>query len=792
MPNNPDKINELLDQLELLSKKQALFQKEINALQAELYELKYARKTESITPEEVEKPILVEKTDTPLLIEKPIEVPIRPEIPKKTISPKPQIPHQKSDIEKFIGEKLINIIGVLILVFGVGIGAKYAIDNELISPLTRIILGYVVGVGLLGFAIQLKKNYLVFSAVLLSGAMAIMYFITFAAYSFYGLIPQNLTFGLMVIFTIFTVFAALNYDKQVIAHIGLVGAYAVPFLLSDGSGRVLILFSYMAIINVGILSIAIKKYWKALYYSAFAMTWAIFLFWFADNYNTDTHFQLGFTFLAIFFVIFYGVFLAYKLLQKETFEFSDVIMLLINSFIFYGIGYVMLDKHSQGEQLLGLFTLGNAIIHFGVSAIIYQQKLGDKNLFYLVIGLVLAFITIAIPVQLEGHWVVLLWSVEAAIIFWLGREKEIPFYEKLSYILMILAAYCLFYDWTNHYIWENMGYATDIPKIRPIFNPQFLGSIVFIAAFSFINYFNRKKPYTGTLDRLIPPIIHFAIPILLLSAIYFAFYLEIANYFAQSYQASMLSINKPDLGEISYWNEDIRRFGNLWLMNYSLIFSALLAAANIYIVKNRTLGMVNMLILAFAIGIFLLQGMNLLSGLRISYLVKEVGDYYQHGIINIGIRYISYLFVGLALVFLYKYSKEDFMKPLEEKLPVMYDIFLFGTILWIVSTELITWIEMAGYEEAFKFGLSILWVIYALLLIVLGIVQKKKHLRIAAIILLAVTLLKLFFYDLNNLSTIAKVMIFIPLGILLLLISFLYNKYKYLISDEEIQDNQSK
>ena len=86
--------------------------------------------------------------------------------------------------------------------------------------------------------------------MLVSGAMAIMYFITFAAYSFYDLMPILMAFFLMVLFTVFTVAAALNYNNQVIALIGLVGAYAVPFLLSTGSGEVRILFSYMAIINM--------------------------------------------------------------------------------------------------------------------------------------------------------------------------------------------------------------------------------------------------------------------------------------------------------------------------------------------------------------------------------------------------------------------------------------------------------------------------------------------------------------------------------------------------------------
>src|SRR5690606_28863716 len=102
----------------------------------------------------------------------------------------------------------------------------------------------------------------------ISGGMAIMYFITYFAYAFYGLITQPAAFVLMVLFTAFTVVAALIYSKQIIAHIGLVGGYATPFLLSTGSANYPFLFTYIAIINLGILAISLKKYWKPVFYTS--------------------------------------------------------------------------------------------------------------------------------------------------------------------------------------------------------------------------------------------------------------------------------------------------------------------------------------------------------------------------------------------------------------------------------------------------------------------------------------------------------------------------------------------
>jgi len=691
-----------------------------------------------------------------------------------SVSKQPKI---NFDWEKFIGENLINKIGIAILIIGVGIGAKYSIENDLISPLTRVILGYLVGLGLLGIGIKLKKKYENFSAVLVSGAMAIMYFMTFASYSFYSLLPQTITFILMFVFTAFTVFAALNYNKQIIAIIGLVGAYAVPFLLSEDSGNVAVLFSYIAIINIGILIISFKKYWKPLYFSSFVLTWLIYYSWYESKFEITEHFGLSLIFLSLFFLIFYATFLAFKLLQKEKFETSDILLLLANSFIFYGIGYLILDNHEIGSQLLGVFTLCNGIIHFIISAIIYKQQLGDKNLFYLVSGLVLVFITIAIPVQLDGNWVTLLWVGEAALLFWIGKTKQIPIYENISYLLMALATFSIFQDWTTGY---NLNvYNTNETTITPILNIHFLSSLLFIGSFSYITILNLNKKYSSSLDSKmeLKKIVSFLIFAILLSTIYGAFRMEITNYWNQLYSDSILTMNDYE----HYYNYDLRKFKTLWVLNYSLLFFTILSFLNIKKIKNRQLGLINLVLSTIAIAVFLTQGLYELSELRESFLQQTLAVHYKIGAFNIGIRYVSFVFVLLVLVACYTYIKQEFMKA---KLKMAFDLLLHITVLWIASSELINIMDLSGSTQSYKLGLSILWGVYSLLLIALGIWKQKKHLRIGAIVLFGITLIKLFFYDISHLNTISKTIVFLSLGILLLIISFLYNKFKHLISNE--------
>ncbi len=555
MASSENDLSRIVEKLEMLSKKQENVSNEIKVLRDELDKLLYANDKRLTDYQHTDKdinpePLPSSQSNSP--IDPPrLEREQRKSLDSEAAEPRHQTqslkPDQKVaspplrrlkkkwDLEKFIGENLINKIGIAITVIGVAIGAKYSIDHGLISPLTRIILGYIFGLALLVVGMRLQKKYESFSAVLVSGSMAIMYFITFAAFSFYGLFTKEIAFALMLIFTVFTVLASLKFNQQVIALIGLVGAYAVPFLLSDGSGNVVILFIYMAIINVGLLIIAFKKYWKPVYYAAFILTWLIFIGWYSDRYYVDDYFAAALIFNSLFFVIFYVTFLAYKIKKSEVFNGESVAMLLLNSFIFYALGYGILDSHEVGEQLLGLFTAGNALIHFVVSMVLFKRKQVDRNVFYLISGLVLVFVTLAIPVQLEGNWVTIIWSVEAALLFWIGRAKNVKVYEKLAFPLMILAFFSILHDW----VWNYSYYIPEDPSTRvtPIFNIDFLTAVFFMVSFGFIVWFNRKTAAVAASPRgsKLNNFLAFLIPALLIFVSYFAFQIEIRVYFESAY-----------------------------------------------------------------------------------------------------------------------------------------------------------------------------------------------------------------------------------------------------------------
>ena len=150
--------------------------------------------------------------------------------------------------------------------------------------------------------------------------------------------------------------------------------------------------------------------------------------------------------------------------------------------------------------------------------------------------------------------------------------------------------------------------------------------------------------------------------------------------------------------------------------------------------------------------------------------------------------YLRYFCIGGGFLLIYAIHvnlKETFIQPTILNLKVSFDLILHIYVFAILSYELkYYFFKFKGNPESGNLSLSILWGIYALALIILGIAKRQKHLRIMAITLFSITLIKLFLIDITRFDTIGKTIVFVSLGILLLIISFLYNKYKTYLLDE--------
>lgn len=98
----------------------------------------------------------------------------------------------------------------------------------------------------------------------------------------------------------------------------------------------------------------------------------------------------------------------------------------------------------------------------------------------------------------------------------------------------------------------------------------------------------------------------------------------------------------------------------------------------------------------------------------------------------------------------------------------------------VMSTEIVSFwslrTERADALVAREMMLSASWVAYAAVLVVLGMRRKYAPIRYFAIVLFGIALLKVFFVDLETLGGIYRVAGFLVVGLILLVVSFLYQR----------------
>lgn len=693
-----------------------------------------------------------------------------PFAPKKKVR-NPFEPKQPTNWERFIGENLFGKIGIVIIIIGVFIGVKYSIQHNLISPAMRLVLGYLMGIGLFVTGAILKKKYESFSAILVSGAMTIFYFVTFIAYAVFGYFPQSLAFVLMFLFTAFTVLASLSYNQVVIAIIGLVGGYAVPFLLSNNSGQVEILFAYTAIINIGVLILSFYKQWRSLYISALFLTWLLLFSTWASAYQYD-NFVPYFVFNLVTFLTFYVAFIAQKIHRVQELEAVDVLLFLFSSLSFYAMGvWLILDYYPNNRTFVAMFTLLNAVFHFLVGYYFHLKKVPSQALKYLVLVLALSFATLVIPIQFKGTWITIFWIAEAALLFGFGRTKKMPVYERISYAVVILATFSLLIDWgKGSYSIFDMEDAS--AYITPFANLLFITGLLYSVAVGAMAYINDKYKETGTLNK----VLSFLFNIFSVLILYCTFYREISVF------CDMRALHQdPEIYNHYEAYQDLNTFKGVWHIIYSVLFISAYSFLNVKYLKNKLLAELQIGLNFLLLTIFMTLGLYYFSELRERYM-EEAQEGGQLSLWFLNIRYVGLLSLVALGNSIYALSKFLEFKTGARR---VLEMLLHLVILWVASSELLHWTDIYESVANYKLGLTILWGGYAILLVVLGIFKRKKYQRISGIILVGFTLLKLFFYDTTHLDTLHKTIVFVLLGILLLVASFLYNKYTKEIEGEQ-------
>ena len=240
-------------------------------------------------------PPLTESAPPLLPVDEPIAPPpFQPAATKPAAAWSPAKPAPAINWEQFMGVKLFAWVGGLALFLGVAFFVKYSFDNNLISPQLRVAIGFATGLGLIvGGVVMSRKNYSALSQTLCATSVVILYAVTFACRAFYhfeffGPVP---TFLLMVLITTTAFFLAVRLNALVVAILGMLGGFLTPVLLSTGQDNPLGLFGYIAILDAGLIIVALHRRWFFLTALAALGTALMQFGWLEKFFETEKYFE---------------------------------------------------------------------------------------------------------------------------------------------------------------------------------------------------------------------------------------------------------------------------------------------------------------------------------------------------------------------------------------------------------------------------------------------------------------------------------------------------------------------
>lgn len=351
-----------------------------------------------------------------------------------TAVPEESVNSAVGGIEQFIGLRLMHLIGIVVLVSGLAIGVKYAIDRKLISEGLRIALAYGAGALLFVFSLRLKSRFQIFSAILFSGSMASVYFTTYAACVYYQFIPTLPAFAIMIVLTVYISLMALRYDRIEIAIVGMIGAYGIPFLLSSNPDRSFLFFSYILLINAGVAFLAIRRDWKLMSKLAMWISWLIFTGWALFQYDReDWVVASGFLLLHYLFCVF--IFLRPTILKRKVTRARDAVHVIGLNLASWLAASIVYNPNGLLKNLPAVTAI-HFLVVVSLMAMIYLQNSRNKKLLQMLGWQALVFLTGFIALQWDGMMVTLLWLAISVMLFAGGVRLKNAWLRLASVVLM--------------------------------------------------------------------------------------------------------------------------------------------------------------------------------------------------------------------------------------------------------------------------------------------------------------------------------------------------------------------
>lgn len=686
--------------------------------------------------------------------------PVPAQAPQPSLAlPKPAPSRTREEWEALIGGKLLNRIGALALIIGMGFFLKYAFDNNWITETMRVVIGVVIGAGLVLMASWAhRKGLEVFSQGLVGAGISVLYLSVYASFSYYHLVPQVVAFLLMSVVTILAFLQAFTYDSLAVSLLGLVGGFLTPFLLSTGEANEVGLFTYIALLDAGLLAVIVMKdKWALLEPIALASTYLVYVLWYKEYYAPDLVLPTVY-FLIVFWGLFYGLALSRDLRSLKSFGDLRNVTGVANVLLLYMSLYSLIEP--DHHAVMGAVTLGLGLVYFGTAMLVRTRSADSVDVYGRQVMTAIILLVIATAIQFTGFRTVQWWSVEALAIVYCGVRWNVRFAWVSGSVLFAVALVKILF------IPESFSTSAVI-EFGLLLNQRAVTLALFSSCAGIGALLLRKDVEPRRL--LISLILDYTWPVVIFALLT----AETAGYFKGLLHSSSGVVSE------SLEFKQLMTFPVVWI-TYSLILTA--SGIRWDVVAWKMVGSgVALVSVCFVVicGITYspVQDFTLVANFRFSAMLLVLAGTIIH---ILWIRKEAYFgswntdvlgAVGVIIVLLMFDLITGETKDFFQKAKYIADQSAPGRSA----------LELVRLENLEQLSLSAVWLVYSIALMAVGIWRRQREIRIASFALFGFTILKIFVYDLSFLDTLYRIFSFIGLGVILLAVSYVYQRYKEVV-----------
>jgi len=378
-----------------------------------------------------------------------------------------------------MGGNTVVRVGVVVLFFGVAFLLKYAYDHTHVPVEVRLIGVALGAVVLLGLGWRLRKRREGYALALQGAGIGVLYLTVFSALRLFGLLPAGAAFTLLFLIAALSAVLAVLQGSQSLAILGASGGFLAPVLTSTGGGSHVMLFSYYALLNAGILAMAWYKAWRPLNLVGFAFTFGIGALWGARTYHPDL-FASTEPFLVLFFLMYLAISVLFAGRQASATErYLDATLVFGVPVVAFGMQLRLMREFEFGAAYSALAV---SLVYLLLARTLYthsRERL--RMLVEALLALGVVFATLVIPLALDGRWTAAAWALEGAALVWAGvRQRRWPV--RAFGLLLQLGAGIAF-----------LSAAGSATQRLPVFNSVYLGCAFVALAGLFCNWYLARN-----------------------------------------------------------------------------------------------------------------------------------------------------------------------------------------------------------------------------------------------------------------------------------------------------------